>query len=121
MGFVIAVVALILDIVFAFLFSSLAEQKGHYGKGPFWMCLLLGAIGYLYVAALPDLVLAGKMQILLGKMENMQTSKIGMTKAPSYTTPPAPLNAPKSTKSVSSTSSSKKTFDPDSYPAGPVG
>ena len=31
-----------------------AQKKGHIQKKYFWLCFLLGAVGYLLVVALPD-------------------------------------------------------------------
>lgn len=35
-------------------FSEAANAKGHYSKKYFWLCFLLGFVGYLLVIALPD-------------------------------------------------------------------
>lgn len=35
-------------------FAGAAEQKGYYQSKYFWICFLLGFIGYLLVIALPD-------------------------------------------------------------------
>ena len=35
-------------------FEEAAQKKGHTRKKYFWLCFLLGAVGYLLVVALPD-------------------------------------------------------------------
>lgn len=60
--FFLAVIVLVLMIVFAVYAGSLAEEKG-YSKGN-WIaiCLFFGVIGYIMVAALPDLKLRALME-----------------------------------------------------------
>ena len=43
-----------LDRYIAKQFEEVAQKKGHTQKKYFWLCFLLGAIGYLLVVALPD-------------------------------------------------------------------
>ncbi|MBQ7565575.1 MAG: hypothetical protein IJT18_00505 [Oscillospiraceae bacterium] len=50
-----AIIALVIDILIAKRFQSIAEDKGYSGSGYFWLCLLLGVVGYTIVAALPDM------------------------------------------------------------------
>ena len=58
-GEVIAVVlAVIVHVVFAFLFRNAARMKGHPQRRYFWLCLVFGLPGWILVAALPDLSIA---------------------------------------------------------------
>ena len=43
-----------LDWYIAKQFEEAAQKKGYTQKKYFWMCFLLGAVGYLLVIALPD-------------------------------------------------------------------
>ena len=36
-------------------FAMIADDKGHSGTPYFWVCFFLGIIGFIMVAALPDL------------------------------------------------------------------
>ena len=69
--FVAALIVLVIDIAFAVYAGGIAEEKG-YSKGN-WIavCLFFGVIGYILVAALPDL----KMRTLLEKTNAMFKSK----------------------------------------------
>ena len=51
--FLIAV-AVIMHVVFAFLFRNAARMKGHPMWRYFFLCLLFGLPGWILVAALPD-------------------------------------------------------------------
>ena len=48
------IIGIIIDLVIAKAFRTIAEMKGHEGKLYFWWCFLTGIAGYLMVAALPD-------------------------------------------------------------------
>ena len=48
-------VYLIVFIYMASLMRSIAESKGYDDPRAFWLTLILGAVGILYVIALPDL------------------------------------------------------------------
>lgn len=43
-----------LDYFIAKWFCEAAQEKGYHDKKYFWICFLLGAIGYLLIIALPD-------------------------------------------------------------------
>ena len=68
MGIIISIFAIILaiviQIVLANVFANIAEDKGHSKTAYFWTCLLLGTIGYMMVAALPDLNLQAEVEYL---------------------------------------------------------
>lgn len=63
MGFVIALVAIAINVAFAMYAGGIAEQKG-YSKGN-WIavCIIFGIIGYILIAALPDL----ELRAIIGK------------------------------------------------------
>ena len=48
------IVVIGIDVYIAWLFQNAAEEKGHGDQKYFWICLLLGLPGWIYVAALPD-------------------------------------------------------------------
>ena len=50
----ILVLAVIVHVVFAFLFRNAARMKGHPMWRYFFLCLLFGLPGWILVAALPD-------------------------------------------------------------------
>ncbi len=50
-----ALFALLINFLVANTFSKLAMQKGHDTTVTFVLCFFLGAVGYIYAAALPDL------------------------------------------------------------------
>lgn len=58
------IVALIIRLLVASAFSTIAGNKGHNPSSYFWVCFLLGIIGYCMVAALPDLSLHNKIDEL---------------------------------------------------------
>lgn len=51
---IILAIAIWIDWYAAKQFEEVAQKKGHNQKKYFWICFLLGAIGYLLVIALPD-------------------------------------------------------------------
>ena len=53
---ILIVVAIVLwiDYLIAKEFYVAAQAKGYFEKKYFWLCFLLGVIGYLLVIALPD-------------------------------------------------------------------
>ena len=51
-----------ISIAFCVTFKGIAEEKGYKGQKYFWLCFLFGLIGYIYVAALPDLKLRSRIR-----------------------------------------------------------
>ena len=51
----IAVVAIIINVVIASKFAEIAEMKGHEHDTYFWFTFIFGVIGMLMVIALPDM------------------------------------------------------------------
>lgn len=68
MGFVIALVAIAINVAFAMYAGGIAEQKG-YSKGN-WIavCIIFGIIGYILIAALPDLELRATLENIEKKL-----------------------------------------------------
>ena len=66
--FLIALVAIAIDIAFAMYAGGIAEQKG-YSKGN-WIavCIIFGIFGYILIAALPDLELRATLKNIEGKI-----------------------------------------------------
>jgi len=68
MGFVIALVAIAINVAFAMYAGGIAEQKG-YSKGN-WIavCIIFGIVGYTLIAALPDLELRAALENIEKKL-----------------------------------------------------
>lgn len=68
MGFVIALVAIAINVAFAMYAGGIAEQKG-YSKGN-WIavCIIFGIFGYILIAALPDLELRAALENIEKKL-----------------------------------------------------
>lgn len=66
--FILALVALLIAIAFALYAGGIAEDKG-YSKGA-WIaiCLIFGVIGYILVAALPDLAMRATLKNIEEKL-----------------------------------------------------
>jgi hypothetical protein len=57
MYIIIFLIAIFVNIILSVKFSEIADEKGYNGKNYFWLCFFLGSIGFIMVAALPDLTL----------------------------------------------------------------
>ena len=66
--FVIAFVAIAINVAFAMYAGGIAEQKG-YSKGN-WIavCIIFGIVGYILIAALPDLELRATLKNIEKKL-----------------------------------------------------
>lgn len=66
--FLIVLVAIAINVAFAMYASGIAEQKG-YSKGN-WIavCIIFGIIGYILIAALPDLELRATLENIEKKL-----------------------------------------------------
>ena len=97
MGFVIALVAIAINVAFAMYAGGIAEQKG-YSKGN-WIavCIIFGIFGYILIAALPDLELRAT-------LENIE-KKLAKDKNDNYL--PRSSNSNSSSNSSSSSSSNR--------------
>ena len=92
--YIIAIaISLLISFIFADKFASLAEDKGYAKSGYFWLCFFLGTVGYIMVAALPDLTLHDKLNQLL---KNSEPTSSGTPKPYS----PPPSRRPISTESA---------------------
>ena len=98
MGFVIALVAIAINVAFAMYAGGIAEQKG-YSKGN-WIavCIIFGIVGYILIAALPDLELRAT-------LENIE-KKLAKDKNDNYLPRSSNSNSNSSSNSSSSSSSS---------------
>ena len=97
--FLIALVAIAINVAFAMYAGGIAEQKG-YSKGN-WIavCIIFGIIGYILIAALPDLELRATLENIekkLAKDKNddylPRSSSNSTIKSLSKMTPLAPLS-----------------------------
>ena len=61
----LAVCYFVINIALAMSMQKIAEEKGHQQSAAFWLTLLLGIVGCIYTAALPDLVLRKQSEDLL--------------------------------------------------------
>lgn len=69
---IITLVLLAVHLYLAFFFSDHAGAKGYDSRPYFWLCLLLGVIGYCVVAVLPNLILMdeiNRLRILIESKE----------------------------------------------------
>lgn len=66
--FLIALVAIAINVAFAMYAGGIAEQKG-YSKGN-WIavCIIFGIVGYILIAALPDLELRATLENIEKKL-----------------------------------------------------
>ncbi len=55
----------VINIALAMSMQKIAEKKGYQQSTSFWLTLLLGIVGCVYTAALPDLVLRKQNEDLL--------------------------------------------------------
>ena len=71
--FVIAFVAIAINVAFAMYAGGIAEQKG-YSKGN-WIavCIIFGIVGYTLIAALPDLELRATLENIEKKLAKDKT------------------------------------------------
>lgn len=51
---IVLILAIVVSYIVAEAFYEAASDKGYNSRKYFWMCFLLGLVGYLLVAALPD-------------------------------------------------------------------
>ena len=66
--FLVAVVVIIIDVAFALYAGNIAEQKGYSRGNWIAICLIFGVIGYILIAALPDLVLRATLENIEKKL-----------------------------------------------------
>ena len=66
--FLVAVVVIIIDVAFALYAGNIAEQKGYSRGNWIAICLIFGVIGYILIAALPDLELRATLENIEKKL-----------------------------------------------------
>ena len=62
LGFSAIIGLIVLYVVWACCFARYAAQKGHSSGAFFWACFLFGIVGYIMVAALPDITLHKRLE-----------------------------------------------------------
>lgn len=68
MGFVIALVAIAINVAFAMYAGGIAEQKGYKKENWIAVCIIFGIFGYILIAALPDLELRATLENIEKKL-----------------------------------------------------
>lgn len=68
MGFVIAFVAIAINVAFAMYAGGIAEQKGYKKENWIAVCIIFGIFGYTLIAALPDLELRATLENIEKKL-----------------------------------------------------
>lgn len=68
MGFVIALVAIAINVAFAMYAGGIAEQKGYKKENWIAVCIIFGIFGYILIAALPDLELRAALENIEKKL-----------------------------------------------------
>lgn len=68
MGFVIALVAIAINVAFAMYAGGIAEQKGYKKENWIAVCIIFGICGYILIAALPDLELRATLENIEKKL-----------------------------------------------------
>lgn len=68
MGFVIALVAIAINVAFAMYAGGIAEQKGYKKENWIAVCIIFGIVGYTLIAALPDLELRATLENIEKKL-----------------------------------------------------
>lgn len=68
MGFVIAFVAIAINVAFAMYAGGIAEQKGYKKENWIAVCIIFGIFGYILIAALPDLELRATLENIEKKL-----------------------------------------------------
>ena len=96
MGFVIALVAIAINVAFAMYAGGIAEQKGYKKENWIAVCIIFGIFGYILIAALPDLELRAT-------LENIE-KKLAKEKNDNY--PPRSSSSSSSSSSNSNSNSS---------------
>ena len=64
------IVALIINAIAALILASVARKKGYSPVGAFFFCLFFGIAGYIYVAALPDMVKRRQMETIINLIQS---------------------------------------------------
>ena len=68
MGFVIALVAIAINVAFAMYAGGIAEQKGYKKENWIAVCIIFGIFGYTLIAALADLELRATLENIEKKL-----------------------------------------------------
>lgn len=71
-AFVAALIAILINLVFASLMNAIAVSKGHDNSHAFALVFLFGVFGILYVIALPDLQARQQREDILNVLLDMK-------------------------------------------------
>ena len=85
-----AAAALAINIALSIKFANIAEEKGYSRSAYLWACILLGIVGYILVAALPDTSLYEKVSALEHKLSSSTTTSSHLSSADRTSTKFAP-------------------------------
>ncbi len=69
----LTILALVMDLFIAGLFTDIARKKGENSSLVFWLCLLLAPIGYIYVIALPDMTIHKSQKTIIDLLKSQNT------------------------------------------------
>ena len=72
---IVLAVVLFINHLIARMFFDIAERKGHHEKKYYWLSFWLGAVGYIMVAALPDLFARSQKEVQNIENENTKTTE----------------------------------------------
>ena len=95
--FLIALVAIAINVAFAMYAGGIAEQKGYKKENWIAVCIIFGIIGYILIAVLPDLELRAT-------LENIE-KKLAKDKNDNY--PPRSSSSSSNSNSSSNSSSNR--------------
>ena len=93
MAFIIILIALVFHIYFCTAFASYANAKGHDSSICGWMCFFFGIVGYLMVAALPDLEMQQTLSSIERKLNRLEFTLSKTSEQNKSNTPPQPADA----------------------------
>ncbi len=71
-GVIVAVIAVVIDILLAVKFGNIAKDKGYKFGIHFIICLLFGLVGWIAVCALPDKITQKRLAKISKLLENEQ-------------------------------------------------
>ena len=107
MGFVIALVAIAINVAFAVYAGGIAEQKGYKKENWIAVCIIFGIFGYILIAALPDLELRAALEKIEKKLAKDKNDNY-LPRSSSSSSSSSSNSSSSSTSSSSSNSSSNR-------------
>lgn len=100
LGIVACILVLVIDIYFAASASQSASAKGHNGTKWGIISFFFGIIGYILVAALPDLQLRHDINMLTRAILNSSSTTSDSATSSAHTSAPQPFVVPATTSSA---------------------